>query len=127
MPLLDTHIVLSALGRSNIAIPKAMRDFLSSQKGQCVSVATIWEIAIKSRLGKIGLEIDLHQLPELIADLNLRILPVQTAHAIADIGVEPATKDPFDRLLLGICAAEGLKLVTLDRVLAEHPLAWRES
>ncbi len=49
----------------------------------------------------------------------------QTGHAIADIGIEPVTKDPFDRLLLGVCAAEGMKLVTLDRALSNHPLAWQ--
>lgn len=127
MSLLDTHIVLSVVGQSNIVIPRLMREFLSAKAGHCISVVTIWEIAIKTRLGKMGLSIGLHQLPELIGNLNMRIIPVLTGHAIADIGIEPSTKDPFDRLLLGVCAAEGMKLVTLDRALADHPLAWRES
>lgn len=126
MPLLDTHILLASIGQSSIFIPKPMRHFLSVRTDQCVSVVSIWEIAIKSRLGKLGLTISLAQLPELIGDLNLRILPVNTDHAIVDVGEEPATKDPFDRLLLGVCAAEGIPLVTLDRALADHPLAWRD-
>ena len=44
---------------------------------------------------------------------------------LADAEPEPQTRDPFDRLLLGQCQVENLRLVTLDRALAAHPLAWR--
>ena len=125
MLLLDTHIVLAALGLGGVVLPAPMKDRMSSNAASFVSVVTVWEIAIKSRLGKLKLTIALDQLPRDIEQLNLRVLPVHVAHAIADIGIEPGTRDPFDRLLLGVCAAEGLKLVTLDRALSNHPLAWR--
>lgn len=37
------------------------------------------------------------------------------------------THDPFDRLLLAQCRVEGMRLVTRNRALAAHPLAWRET
>jgi PIN domain nuclease of toxin-antitoxin system len=127
MLLLDTHIALAVLGLGSVVLPGPMKDNLSSNTKSFVSVVSIWEIAIKSRLGKIKLTIGLDQLPGDFEKLNLRVLPVHAVHAIADIGSEPGTRNPFDRLLLGVCAAEGMKLVTLDRVLIGHPLAWRET
>lgn len=52
-------------------------------------------------------------------------LDVTTDHALVEVDPVPATRDPFDRLLLGVCAVEGMRLVTTDRVLQDHPLAWR--
>lgn len=125
MVVLDTHIVLAALGQIAIVLPKPMKSYLKSQTSIFVSVATLWELSIKHRLGKIGLSIAPIEMVELLKGLNIRILPVQAAHALADIAPAPRTKDPFDRLLLGVCAAENFKLVTLDRDLIDHPLTWR--
>jgi PIN domain nuclease of toxin-antitoxin system len=125
MVLLDTQIMLVALGQSTIVLPSAMKSFLTQHDGMYVSVATLWELAIKYRLGKIGLSVQLLDVSELLEDLNIGILPIQTAHVVADIGPQPRTKDPFDRLLLGVCAVENKRLVTIDEKLVDHPLAWR--
>ena len=57
--------------------------------------------------------------------IGLAILPINRGHAVAWVEPEPATRDPFDRMLLAQCKVEGLQLVTLDRALIGHPLAWR--
>ena len=127
MVLLDTHIVLVALGQSSIVLPPLMRSYLARPDNVFASVVTLWELAIKHRLGKLGLSVRPADLPELLENLNIQVLPVQAVHALIEIGPEPRTKDPFDRLLLGVCAAERLKLITIDRALADHPLVWRDN
>lgn len=89
------------------------------------SVASLWEIAIKSRLGKLPLAVPLDAVPALLTSMGLSLLDVRAAHALAQVEPVPDTSDPFDRLLLGICVVEDLRLVTTDRALQEHPLAWR--
>jgi PIN domain nuclease of toxin-antitoxin system len=123
--LLDSHIVLTALGLVDITLTPAMHREMTYRENVYVSVASIWELAIKYRLGKLGLSVPPQLLADLLGRLNIEVLPVHARHAVADVGPEPATKDPFDRLLLGVCAAEGMKLLTIDRDLADHPLAWR--
>lgn len=59
--------------------------------------------------------------------MGLALLPIDHRYALAAVNPEPATRDPFDRLLLGQCAVEGMRLVTRDRALALHPYAWREA
>ena len=56
---------------------------------------------------------------------NISIIAIKSNLALAHIRPEPATGDPVDRLLLGVCAAEGMKLLMIDRALVDHPLAWR--
>jgi PIN domain nuclease of toxin-antitoxin system len=124
--LLDTHILLSALGQVDLVLPPAMQKELSSNLNASISVATIWEIAIKHRIGKMNLTLPINRLPTLITKQNISILPITADHTLANIGPEPLTKDPFDRLLLGVCASESMKLLTIDRALVGHPLAWHE-
>jgi PIN domain nuclease of toxin-antitoxin system len=90
-----------------------------------VSVASLWEIAIKTRVGKLTADIALADLPAYLAGLGYSLLAIDEHHALAELAADPPIRDPFDRLLLAQCQVEGLKLVTTDRALFGHPLAWR--
>jgi len=125
--LLDTHMVLALLGQVDLVLPQQTANELRSTSNKYVSVATIWELAIKYRLNKLKLEFPLNELPRHLMRIQTGLLDVSVAHTLADIGPEPITKDPFDRLLLGVCATEAMKLLTIDRALIGHPLAWRET
>ena len=125
--LLDTHIVLAALEGID-AVDKFAREALSRKDATFfVSVASIWEIAIKYRLGKLALNQSPATLPARFQSMSLKLLLINEHHALAEIDPEPATRDPFDRLLLAQCQIEDLRLVTLDRALVTHPLAWRRA
>jgi len=124
--LLDTHILLSILGQTDLLLPANIINLLKLPEQRSASVASIWEIAIKLRTGKLALSIDLNGISDLLESIGIQILHVRSSHALATIGPEPISKDPFDRLLLGVCAAEGMKLLTIDKALVSHPLAWRE-
>jgi PIN domain nuclease of toxin-antitoxin system len=91
------------------------------------SAARLWETAIKTRQGTLHPGMLLADIPGFLESLGIALLPIDHRHALATVDPEPATRDPFDRLLLGQCAVEGMRLVTLDRALADHPLAWREA
>ncbi len=127
MILLDSHIVLAVLGFTDITLTPAMHREVSNRENIHVSVASIWELAIKYRLGKLGLGVPPAYLADLLERINIGVLPITAAHAVADLRLEPLTNDPFDRLLLGVCAIEGMKLLTLDSKLVGHPLAWYQN
>jgi PIN domain nuclease of toxin-antitoxin system len=88
-----------------------------------VSVASLWEIAIKTRLGKLQPGIPLEAIPAYLEESGLTILPIDIAHVMTAADPEPQTRDPFDLLLLAQCQVEGLQLATVDRMLVNHPLA----
>lgn len=57
--------------------------------------------------------------------MDIALLMIDQRHLLAEVFPDPDTRDPFDRLLLAQCTVEDMRLLTLDRALARHPLAWR--
>ncbi len=124
--LLDTHIVLGLVdnpGDFPVAISRVVR---SPSSIMFASVASLWEIAIKVRLGKLPMNTHPSALPEALRQAEIGLIAIDHRHVLAELDPEPGTRDPFDRLLLAQCQVEGMRLVTLDRALVSHPLAWRE-
>ncbi len=124
--LLDTRILLALIGPGAASLPAAAAALLSDGGNEHhLSAASLWEIAIKCRLGKLKLTHELGALPELLEGLGVRIVAIDERHALASVEPEPTTRDPFDRMLLAQCQVEGLRLLTVDRALVAHPLAAR--
>jgi PIN domain nuclease of toxin-antitoxin system len=122
--LLDTHIFLALIDPSVANLSAAAVAALSDPAAEhFLSAASLWEIAIKTRLGKLKLTTRLETLPELFDGLGVGILSISDHHALASVEPEPATRDPFDRMLLAQCRVEGLRLLTMDRALVSHPFA----
>jgi PIN domain nuclease of toxin-antitoxin system len=122
--LLDTHILLAIIEQRPEAFSSEMQRLLeSSDEAFSVSVASLWEIAIKTRLGKLHLTTPLEDLPRLLKEMGIVVLAIETKHVLTSLDPEPPTRDPFDRLLLAQCLTEGMQLVTVDGALVGHPLA----
>jgi len=113
--LLDTHVWLwwnteperlSAASRRQIADPRN-EVFLSA--------ASVWEISIKQRLGKLPLRepVSAYVARRLAAD-DVQPLPVSVDHAAGVETLELRHRDPFDRLLIVQARHEGLRLLTAD-------------
>lgn len=115
--LLDTHIFLWAVAGSPLLKP-AVRRAIASADQVFVSAASIWEVAIKARLGKI--EADPDELVAAIETSGFMELPVRAAHAAGVARLALHHSDPFDRLLVAQAIAEPLKLLTADAVLAKY-------
>lgn len=123
--LLDTNIVVALVNKTVDRLPSRIRSLLlSADLAPVVSVVSPWEISIKAAAGKLQLRADPTDLSTLIPAYGCSILPMTVEHALEVAHPEPATKDPFDRLLLAVCACEGLKLLTTDTKLAGHRLVY---
>jgi PIN domain nuclease of toxin-antitoxin system len=115
--LLDTHVFLWAV-TANRRLKSSTREFLSRADAVYVSAASIWEIAIKARLGKI--QADAAALAAAIDSSGFQELPVSALHAAAVAKLPLHHTDPFDRLLLAQAFLEPLRFVTADGVLAAY-------
>lgn len=124
--LLDTHILIAIARRKLQELDAGISSLVAaSGNGLYASTASLWEIAIKTRLGKLDPGGPLEDLPAYLQAAGLTFVVIDERHAITAATPEPATRDPFDRMLLSQCVVEGLRLVTRDQALAGHPLAWR--
>lgn len=124
--LLDTNILVPLIDGTGRNLPSHIVDAIRDEDaGLSASIVSIWEVAIKHRLGKLALPCPLADWPAALETLNIRVMTIRTAHVIQPVEPPLAARDPFDRLLMAICAAEGLRLVTTDEALMRHPLALR--
>jgi len=115
--LIDTHVFLwSVTGDPRLTAP--IRDRLLEADAVFVSAASIWEIAIKVRLGK--LHADVSQLVDAIAASGFHELPVWARHTAAVATLPAHHGDPFDRLLVAQAVTEPLRLMTADRVISMY-------
>jgi PIN domain nuclease of toxin-antitoxin system len=124
--LLDTNILLGLTPLRRPKLKAHIAETIAAGDNLCfASVASLWEIAIKTRLGKLDPEMPIQRLDGYLEGLGIGFVDIDREHVVAELESVPNTRDPFDRLLLAVCQVEGLRLVTLDRALAAHPLAWR--
>ena len=118
--LLDTSTLLWALGEPERLSAKARR--LVETGENVVSVASYWEVVIKTQKGLLSVS-DLptwwRQATELIA---ARVLHIRASHITALASLPMLHKDPFDRILIAQAKAEGLVLVTNDGPIREYPV-----
>lgn len=112
--LLDTHVWLwlqdepERLGQASVVMADTDNDLL-------LSAASSWEIAIKWKLGKLGLtDPPETYVPDRMISSGVTGLPVQHAHGLAVAGLPQHHRDPFDRMLIAQAMMEGLTLVTAD-------------
>lgn len=115
--LLDTHIYLWAVTGSPLLKPGARKTIIAAER-VFVSSASIWEVAIKSRLGKI--EADPAELLAAITASGFVELPVSGVHTAFVSQLPPHHSDPFDRILVAQSLTEPLRLMTADAALAPY-------
>jgi len=114
MLLLDSQVLLWLLD-DNPRLGPAARQAITSAQGVHVSAATVWELTIKTMLGKLAVPPDLSV--RLTAQ-GLSLLSITAEHAEALREFPELTRhDPFDRLLVAQAARAGLQLLTADQVL----------
>ena len=124
--LLDSNILIPLLDGRGRSLAAPILEALRREDAELwASVASIWEVSIKHRLGRLDLPCPLALWPDALSALNIRILDITTGHAVASLEPLPGTKDPFDRLLLAVCGVEGMKLLTVDRALQGHAYTWQ--
>jgi PIN domain nuclease of toxin-antitoxin system len=114
MLLLDSQALLWLLDDNPRLGPVARQEIRSAQ-GVHVSAATVWELTIKTMLGKLSVPAGL---PARLAAQGLELLSITSEHAEAIREFPELTQhDPFDRLLVAQASRAGLGLLTADQVL----------
>lgn len=119
--LLDTHVLLWLLAGSD-RVSDATRNVLADPLNDVfVSAVNAWEIAIKVALGKLDAPSDVQGwLPMEVAASRLGVLPITLDHAVGVEHLPLHHADPFDRLLIAQAIAEGMTIVSDDRLFGQY-------
>lgn len=118
--LLDTHLLLWSAASSK-RLPREARELLEDGANEVYfSAASIWELAIKSSLGRKDFRVNVATLRAALPDMGLIELPVTALHAVGATRLPAIHRDPFDRLLIAQSIAEPLTLLTNDALLSKY-------
>ena len=118
--LLDTHLLLWALSMPD-KLDAATRDLVEDSANEVLfSAASIWEIAIKARLGRADFTVRPEAIVRAALDTGFGELPVRAAVAARVADLPPHHRDPFDRLLVAQAMAEPVRLYTADPLLPPY-------
>jgi PIN domain nuclease of toxin-antitoxin system len=112
--LLDTHSLIWFLNGDEKLSIKAKNAIEDPNNSKIVSIASIWEIAIKISLDKFRFKKGLKHFLNMIEDNGFEILPITFEHALIVSTLEFIHRDPFDRLLIAQCLNDKLFIVTKD-------------
>ena len=117
--LLDTHVVLWAIADPARLSPRARILLLDDEHELLFSAASIWEIQLKRRAGKLTLPDDPSFLPGHLRRLGVReTIAVAPEHTYRVATLPLTHRDPFDCLLAAQCLSEGLALLSVDPAFA---------
>ncbi len=122
--LLDTHAFLWWVA-DHPNLSSQARQAIADPGNECfVSLASCWEIAIKSSLGKLQLGRPLDRfIPEQLRLNQFQLLGVELAHVLRVNELPWHHRDPFDRLLIAQCQVESMTLVSVDQHVVDYEIS----
>ncbi len=115
--LIDSHALLWHVLDDSRLGPIPTEAIEATDAEVLVSIASLWEIAIKSALGKLNAPDDL---PERVQALGFELLPITAEHAWRVRELPHHHGDPFDRVLIAQAQTDSLPIVTTDPAFADY-------
>lgn len=109
--LADTHVILWSWHERD-ELPARYAQILASDSLIYASVVSIWEISIKTGLGKLA---TVDNVTENLRRTGFTLLPIEPRHAEAVRFLPHHHRDPFDRMLIAQAMSENLQVLTADR------------
>lgn len=121
--LVDTHTFLWALLHDHRLSANAKQILRSNEDELVFSLVSLWEIAIKIKIGKLNaVGSSVAYIRDEMSSYGMELLPIRYEHILQLEALPPYHSDPFDRLLAAQAVAEGLPLLTGDKMFKGYPV-----
>jgi PIN domain nuclease of toxin-antitoxin system len=119
--LLDTHALLWFLD-DDVRLPAFTKQQIETTETVFVSIASLWEIAIKVNIGKLSLKTTFTTIQQNLNTLGIGIIPIAFADTETYLSLPLHHRDPFDRILVAQAINRSLVLVSRDAHLDAYPI-----
>jgi PIN domain nuclease of toxin-antitoxin system len=113
--LLDTHVLIWFLNGDNSLSAKARKAIESNNATNFISIASLWEIAIKISLDRLSMKVPFERLSNELDKNNFQLLPITFNDTVVLSTLTFHHRDPFDRLIVSQAIANDFTLISKDK------------
>jgi PIN domain nuclease of toxin-antitoxin system len=120
--LLDTHTLIWFFNGDLLLSENAKQAIIELQNRKFVSMASVWEVAIKISLNKLFFDGKTQEFLDLIKNNGFELLNIDKEYILELEKLPFIHKDPFDRLLIATAISEKMHIVTIDTNIQKYPV-----
>jgi PIN domain nuclease of toxin-antitoxin system len=122
--LLDTHTLIWFI-EGDLSLPSKVKKEITNVSNDCyLSIASLWEIAIKLNIGKLEFSFSFDNIEDFLSANKIQILPITFLHLQRLTNLNLIHRDPFDRLIISQAIAENLTILTKDNNIQQYPVKY---
>ncbi len=122
--LLDTHVFIW-YSESDPKLSNLLKIEIETADRVYLSIASLWEIAIKLSIGKLSLRSNYESIEASLEPAGINLLPISFADTVQVINLPLHHRDPFDRILIAQSLDRSLTIVSCDAVFSQYPIQVR--
>jgi PIN domain nuclease of toxin-antitoxin system len=122
--LLDTHAFIW-YSEDDPKLPESIKLEIEAADRVYISIASLWEIAIKLSIGKLSLRSNYESIENSLEPAGIDLLPISFADTVKVMDLPLHHRDPFDRILIAQAIKNLLTLVSCDAAFTAYPIQLR--
>jgi PIN domain nuclease of toxin-antitoxin system len=122
--LLDTHAFIW-YSEDDPKLPESIKIEIETADKVYISIASLWEIAIKLSIGKLSLRSNYESIEASLEPAGISLLPISFADTVLVMNLPLHHRDPFDRILIAQAINNSLTLVSCDAAFTAYPIQLR--
>jgi PIN domain nuclease of toxin-antitoxin system len=119
--LLDTHTFIW-LTEDFPSLPDDLREMIDAADLVYVSIASLWEISIKLKLGKLSLKQSYESIGKTVENSDILLLPIAFEDTAQLLNLPLHHNDPFDRILIAQAINHSLVVISIDKKFDAYPI-----
>jgi PIN domain nuclease of toxin-antitoxin system len=119
--LLDTHAFIW-YSENDPKLPESVKIDIENADRVYLSIASLWEIAIKLSIGKLSLRSNYESIESSLEPAGINLLPISFADTVRVMNLPLHHRDPFDRILIAQAIDRSLTLVSCDAAFTAYPI-----
>jgi PIN domain nuclease of toxin-antitoxin system len=121
---LDTHAFIW-YSEDDSKLPESIKIEIETADRVYISIASLWEIAIKLSIGKLSLRSNYESIEASLEPAGINLIPISFADTVRVMNLPLHHRDPFDRILIAQAINNSLTLVSCDAAFTVYPIQLR--
>jgi PIN domain nuclease of toxin-antitoxin system len=118
--LWDTHTFIWLILGDEKLSEQAKNEIENPENDHYLSIASLWEIGIKVKLGKLEILQPFENIINDVTKNGINILPINFNHLVENMNLDLHHRDPFDRLIISQSKAENMSLLSKDEIFDKY-------